>query len=152
GWLASRRRERSDAPQGAPAAPEVDHAQQRIEELEKALAHEKVKRADDRTGRIRAEAKLREAELAKNPGAVKGASPIGYVRSCFVDRRGTPRQGTLVPAARGYIELLASAQPGDTLDGLEAYSHVWVLFGFHLNTNLASQKQMAQTKVRPPRL
>ena len=63
------------------------------------------------------------------------ARPIGSVHSCFSRRNGTPRQGgDLVPNAR-CVFFLAKGLPRDLLSGLDAYSHVWVLYEFHANTN-----------------
>ena len=63
------------------------------------------------------------------------ARPIGSVHSCFSRRNGTPRQGgDLVPNAR-CVFFLAKGLPRDLLSGLDAYSHCWVLYEFHANTN-----------------
>ena len=63
------------------------------------------------------------------------AAPIGVVHSCFSRRNGTPRQGgDLVPNAR-CVFFLAKGLPRDLLSGLDAYSHCWVLYEFHANTN-----------------
>lgn len=47
---------------------------------------------------------------------------------------GTPRQGLLAPSTKGRIEFQRNISP-DTLIGLEVFSHVWVVFVFHKNTN-----------------
>jgi tRNA (Thr-GGU) A37 N-methylase len=47
---------------------------------------------------------------------------------------GTPRQGVLVPSSRGVIKI-DDVLGADGLDGLEAFSHVWLLYVFHKNTN-----------------
>lgn len=60
--------------------------------------------------------------------------PIGEVRSCFQSCVGTPRQGLLAPSTRARVEFQRSISP-DTLDGLSAFSHVWIVFVFHQNTN-----------------
>ena len=78
--------------------------------------------------------------------------PIGVVRSIYRLCVGTPRQGLLAPHARGRIELSLpdnqSAQ--DAVIGLEQYSHIWILFLFHLNTLPKNQKVPA--KIAPPAL
>jgi tRNA (adenine37-N6)-methyltransferase len=91
---------------------------------------------------------------------------IGVVASPFAKRMGTPRQPQLVPSARGYIEF---SVPPSCLDGIEEYSHVWVIFEFHANTNAHSAANgtkdgqqpsssttttfpaASRTKIRPPR-
>ncbi|MFO6332617.1 hypothetical protein ACLBVB_21940, partial [Pseudomonas aeruginosa] len=38
-------------------------------------------------------------------------SPIGYIRSCFMEKFAIPRQPLLAPAARGTLELAPGAWP-----------------------------------------
>jgi len=64
----------------------------------------------------------------------------------FVDRRGTPRQGSLAPAASGWLEM-ARHVPRASLEGLEEWSHVWVIFVFDRNTN-AHKAVADRSKVR----
>ncbi|EFN57940.1 hypothetical protein CHLNCDRAFT_10454, partial [Chlorella variabilis] len=61
--------------------------------------------------------------------------PVGILRSCFSRRNGTPRQPLLVPAARARLTLRPGLS-GDFLEGLGQYSHCWVLYIFHENTDL----------------
>lgn len=72
---------------------------------------------------------------------------IGRVRSCFGQKFGTPRQPGLVPSARAEIVLQPEFAKTEALQGLEEYSHLWVLFWFHL-----SAEQGWRPTVRPPRL
>jgi len=65
--------------------------------------------------------------------------PIGVVRSVYRLCVGTPRQGLLAPHARGRIELFndnnsSLLEASDAVDGLSGFSHVWIVFAFHLNT------------------
>lgn len=81
---------------------------------------------------------------------------IAHVQSCFVERRGTPRQGTLVPDARARIKFRTSIPPA-SLECLDQFTHLWVIFVFHENTNVAkaSGAKKASTfpaKIAPPRL
>ncbi len=73
--------------------------------------------------------------------------PIGHVRSCFTEKFAIPRQPSLVPAARGKIELLAPYNQPHALAGLEQVSHIWVIFIFH-----QALEQQHRLQVRPPRL
>lgn len=69
-------------------------------------------------------------------------------------RNGTPRQSLLVPESRAILQL-SSQVPAETLDGLEDFSHVWLVFVFHLNTNLHSGLYSGRgfkAKVQVPRL
>ncbi|WIA19372.1 hypothetical protein OEZ85_003998 [Tetradesmus obliquus] len=61
---------------------------------------------------------------------------IGTLKSCFTSRTGTPRQPHLVPAARAVLRL-APGIPPTCLRGLQQFSHCWVLYVFHENTDLA---------------
>lgn len=136
------------------------------------------RRREERTGRIRAEVKLRQLWKEKTALEMKVNSKgngttstneynskgqqssseqrqqqqdqimilqcIGTVVSPYTKRMGTPRQGSLVPSSRAFIQLNI---PTQALEGIEAYSHLWVVFAFHANTNVFHKK----TKVRPPR-
>ena len=83
---------------------------------------------------------------------------IGKVKSCFRECRGTPRQGLFAPSTRGKI-VLKKKIPSSSLDGLEHFSHVWVLFIFHMNTNFHLTKRAHtdkshnfRPKIKPPML
>ena len=56
--------------------------------------------------------------------------PIGYMRTPFTRRRGAPRQGSLAPDVRASVQLLYEGCSSQ-LEGLEGYSHVWVIYQFH---------------------
>lgn len=73
--------------------------------------------------------------------------PIGFIRSCYPEKFGTPRQSGLVPAATAQLRILPEFQPELSLQGLSEFSHLWVIFHFHRNTNLTFRP-----KVHPPRL
>ena len=61
--------------------------------------------------------------------------PAATFYSCFAQRNGTPRQPSLVPLARGRIQLHSHVAK-ESLEGLSQFSHLWLLFVFHLNTDL----------------
>lgn len=72
---------------------------------------------------------------------------IGHIQSCFREKFGIPRQSGLAPSAQAILQLKPEfALPG-MLDGLQAFSHLWLIFVFHDCLN-----QGWQPKVRPPRL
>uniref|UniRef100_UPI00358FA082 tRNA (adenine(37)-N6)-methyltransferase-like n=1 Tax=Myxine glutinosa TaxID=7769 RepID=UPI00358FA082 len=75
--------------------------------------------------------------------------PVGFLRTCFPGKRGTPRQGSICPHARAFLRIRQEVftNPSHAIMGLAAYSHVWIIFIFHLNEKLA-----VKAKVRPPRL
>lgn len=112
------------------------------------------KRQEERTGRIRAEVKLRDAlsklkkaKVETDDEHVLPLSTVGIVRAPYPKRMGTPRQGALVPSSRGCIQFESNISP-EVLDGIDGYSHLWIIFQFHENTSLATSKK---TKIRPPR-
>src|SRR5690625_5801413 len=72
---------------------------------------------------------------------------IGYIRSCFTDRFGVPRQPGLVPAARAQLVLVAPYDDPQALTGLNDCTHIWVQFIFH-----RPPSQHWRARVRPPRL
>lgn len=57
--------------------------------------------------------------------------PIGVIHSPFKEREGTPIQGTFAPEAEGTIEIYPQFEEG--LADLEGFSHIWVLYHFHLS-------------------
>lgn len=60
--------------------------------------------------------------------------PIGKLRSPFSKRSGTPRQPLLVKSARAILTLDKSLG-SEILSGLDSFSHVWIIYLFHENTN-----------------
>ncbi|MGZ5280056.1 MAG: tRNA (N6-threonylcarbamoyladenosine(37)-N6)-methyltransferase TrmO [Pseudobdellovibrionaceae bacterium] len=72
---------------------------------------------------------------------------IGVIESCYRDKFGTPRQPGLAPSSQALLRIKKEWQPELALQGLEGFSHLWVIFQFHQNTNLRYH-----AKVRPPRM
>ncbi|CAL9109517.1 unnamed protein product [Musa acuminata var. zebrina] len=136
----------------------------RIRELEASLAAALEKSASERRGRTRAQQALRNAFTQQSSDGSKQAAasaypmaPIGTVRSCFSTRNGTPRQPLLVPLARACLVFDAGRVPKEALEGLAEYSHCWILYVFHLNTDLDKlwrepSRSKFKAKVRVPRL
>ncbi len=73
--------------------------------------------------------------------------PIGTLQSCYRDKFGTPRQPGLSPSSWACLKIEKEWQPELSLQGLEGFSHLWLIFLFHQNTNLRYH-----AKVHPPRL
>lgn len=73
--------------------------------------------------------------------------PIGIIHSCFKEKFGIPRQPGLVDAAEARLQLLPPYNREEAVRGLEGFSHVWLIFGFH-----ATAGQGWRPTVRPPRL
>lgn len=73
--------------------------------------------------------------------------PIGILRSPFKEKFGLPRQASLIKSCSATIELLKPYNSVDTIKGLEGFSDIWLIFGFHQNS-----AQRWKPLVRPPRL
>jgi len=134
------------------------HERNKTRALYDALEKEKKKSRAERNGRVSAEKLLRrhpkEIELS-------GIRAIGHVKSCFPDRRGTPRQPLICPSTRACI-CFDNDVPPAALEGLDGFSHCWVIFKFHDNTNAhrvgrnkrskGPKKPTFRAKVAPPQL
>lgn len=95
-----------------------------------------------------------------SPNCIQSMEPIGFMKSVFVDKNGTPRQ-PVVAESRGSLKVSKNVfnNPSHSLHGLEKYSHVWILFVFHKNSNSSScassdssSSVFTKAKVHPPRL
>lgn len=72
---------------------------------------------------------------------------IGVIRSPYKEKFAVPRQPGLVKSANGELHLLAPYSQADAVRGLEAFSHLWVIFVFH-----QTMEGGWRPTVRPPRL
>jgi tRNA-Thr(GGU) m(6)t(6)A37 methyltransferase TsaA len=73
--------------------------------------------------------------------------PVAILRTPFAEKFGVPRQSGLVAAAEGRVEFLPEFSALEFTRGLEDFSHVWLITGFHLNPAWDGS-----ATVRPPRL
>ena len=73
--------------------------------------------------------------------------PIGILRTCFGGKFAIPRQPGLCPSAWGVLEFSEKYRYPEAVRGLEGFSHLWIIFGFHETV----EKGWHPT-VRPPRL
>jgi tRNA-Thr(GGU) m(6)t(6)A37 methyltransferase TsaA len=104
------------------------------------------------------------SEELKRDAEVLSFKPIGFLESCWKRKNGCPRQGRLTPSSRAKMQLIAPMIAGsrpnakDALDGLDQFSHVWLIFVFHANQeNRESGSDTVgaghvRAKVHPPRL
>lgn len=74
-------------------------------------------------------------------------APIATVRSCFGGKFAVPRQPGLCPSAWGRLVFHPAYRSAEAVRGLEGFSHVWLIFGFHETAD-----QGWKPTVRPPRL
>lgn len=72
---------------------------------------------------------------------------IANIYTPFSQKFAIPRQGNGLSIAKGKITFLPQIDARQALDGIDAFSHLWLLFVFHENL-----EQGHKSKVRPPRL
>ncbi|CAL7948895.1 unnamed protein product [Xylocopa violacea] len=139
------------------ARKEINNLRQQIKSLR--YVHEKdvdtIKRLLEsfRNGSSMSETKVVGSDNVK-PGtstdndAIK-LKPIGVISTWFPSKRGTPRQTGICGKVPGKLLLYNSifTNPDHALEGLQDFSHMWVLFYFHRNDSTH-----VHAKVAPPRL
>ena len=88
-------------------------------------------------------------------------SPIAYARNGFTDKFGIPRQAREHTLLRTRIVFCPPFNSPDAIRGIEDFSHLWLIWGFHQTSEVRRQKleitndQSQITNkltVRPPRL
>ncbi|KAL0490927.1 Nef-associated protein, partial [Acrasis kona] len=122
-------------------------------------------REEERRGRIKAEKKLRDTQqnqqntltdTEKQESSRIVYTPIGYLESVFRTKNGCPRQGLFADESRAILKLQPVCNGSASLQGLEQFSHCWLIFVFHENTNQTKQSTQAnnnvKSKISPPRL
>ena len=75
---------------------------------------------------------------------------IGYMKSPYKEKFGIPRQPNLVQV-ESYIEMVEPYNDLSAFEGIEEFSHLWLLWQFHENKN-QKESQKFRPQVRPPRL
>ncbi|KAG6460536.1 hypothetical protein O3G_MSEX012041 [Manduca sexta] len=75
--------------------------------------------------------------------------PIGVIETAFHNKRGVPRQPTVMANSRGTVVINTGVfnNPDHALSGLEEFSHMWIIFHFH-----ETESNSVPAKVAPPRL
>ena len=73
--------------------------------------------------------------------------PIGHLRTCFGSKFAVPRQPGLCPSSWGELVFEPEFRQPEALRGIEGFSHLWLIFGFHLTADGGWSPT-----VRPPRL
>ena len=76
---------------------------------------------------------------------------IGYIHSPYKEKFAVPRQPGLVPSATAELEIVAPYNDINAFSGLASFSHLWLVFIFHKNSDANSDNKWSPT-VRPPRL
>lgn len=83
---------------------------------------------------------------AQFSGIIKTMKTIAYIHTDFKEKFGIPRQSGLVDA-RGEVHFVEPYNNPDAVRGLEGFSHIWIIWGFH-----QIEKDEWSPTVRPPRL
>lgn len=95
-------------------------------------------------------------------------TPIAFARNGFTDKFGIPRQVREHTALRTRIVFCPPYRSDDAIRGIEEFSHLWLLWGFHQTSEVRNQKSEVRDQkseiinhkfeirnhltVRPPRL
>lgn len=72
---------------------------------------------------------------------------IARIHTDFPDKFGVPRQSGIVPELTGRIVFEPAWRSADAVRGLEAFSHIWILWQFEVG-----ERKCPHATVRPPRL
>ena len=75
---------------------------------------------------------------------------IGYMHSPYQEKFGIPRQPNLVQV-ESYIEMSEPYNDLLAFEGMETFSHLWLIWQFHDNKNQQTATKF-RPQVRPPRL
>ena len=74
--------------------------------------------------------------------------PVAFFRSPLSEKFGLPRQAGVAASLRGTVVLEPPFRAPEALRGLDGFDYLWLIWGFHLNRETASEG----LTVRPPRL
>ncbi len=77
--------------------------------------------------------------------------PIARIHNAFATKFGLPRQSGLVPELTSTIVFEPEYRVPEALRGIEIYSHLWLIWGFHQAVREGADQAWKPT-VRPPRL
>ena len=82
-----------------------------------------------------------------NPSDDLSLQCIAKIHSDFPEKFGVPRQSGIVESLKATIVFEAKYRNPDALRGLEGFSHIWLIWGFH-----HSNRNNWAPMVKPPRL
>lgn len=88
-----------------------------------------------------------EEKPAENINLIQFKS-IGFIRTIFHEKRAIPRQASVAEAILSKVEIKKDifSSPELSLEKLNEYSHIWLIYNFHKN------ESHSKPKVYPPRL
>lgn len=119
--------------------------------LQQTVDREKKLRNEERVGRITCQKRVRQSMQTSQHNEGYNFKQIGHIESPFPGRCGTPRQPNLVSAAKGRIVFDKKLIQLEHYKELADFSHIWVVWVFHENTNIDSAG-LTPAKIAPPRL
>ncbi len=73
--------------------------------------------------------------------------PIGFMKTCFNEKFGVPRQSLMMSEAKGTLKLNPDPAYSSALNHLDTFSHLWIVFVFHQHL-----KKGWKPTIRPPRV
>lgn len=90
------------------------------------------------------------AEAAPSETSRITYDPIGYIETSFQNKRAVPRQPSVLSSSQGVVCIENSIfnNPEHAFNGLEEFSHMWIIFHFHATVGTG----YPPAKVSPPRL
>ena len=77
--------------------------------------------------------------------------PVAHIRCDLKEKFGVPRQSGLVETLTAGLVFVPEYRNRDALRGIEGFTHLWLIWGFHLNHGTQRDGGWSPT-VRPPRL
>jgi len=72
--------------------------------------------------------------------------PVGYVNSPYTRRSGTPRQSCLISSVHSTLQMVGAVNPPASLEGLENFTHLWLIYIFHQNTNINKESNIVERR------
>lgn len=78
--------------------------------------------------------------------ALKEIRPVAYIHNDYKEKFGIPRQAGINSLSVSSVELVKEYSDPSCIEGLELFSHIWLIFGFSSNADTGN------LKVKPPRL
>lgn len=88
------------------------------------------------------------SEHKEEPAKEGTFPPIGHIRTIFAEKRAVPRQANIAETILSRIELCKDlyTNPEQSLETLQDFSHLWIIYHFHKND------PHFKPKISPPRL
>jgi tRNA-Thr(GGU) m(6)t(6)A37 methyltransferase TsaA len=79
--------------------------------------------------------------------------PIGWMKTCYSEKFGAPRQSLMVPEARGILKIRDDSRLKTALQRLEQFSHVWIIYVFDRHLGQVWRPTIAPPRIEaPPRV